>query len=73
MGRPVGLLARNDLIRALKERGPHARVADAMTSNIPTVNNRRCLDEAFRLLQEKSAPAVAVVDTSERLVGLALK
>lgn len=70
MGRPVGLLARNDLIRALKERGPHARVADAMTSDIPTVNNRRCLDEAFRLLQEKSAPAVAVVDTSERLVGL---
>ena len=70
MGRPVGLLARNDLIRALKERGPHARVADAMTGNIPTVNNRRCLDEAFRLLQEKSAPAVAVVDASERLVGL---
>ena len=31
MGRPVGLLARNDLIRALKERGPHGRVADAMT------------------------------------------
>jgi len=28
------------------------------------------LDEAFRLLQEKSAPAVAVVDSSERLVGL---
>ena len=70
MGRPVGLLARNDLIRALKERGPHARVGAAMTSNIPTVNNRRCLDEAFRLLQEKSAPAVAVVDSSERLVGL---
>jgi hypothetical protein len=31
MGRPVGLLARNDLIRALKERGPHGRVADAMS------------------------------------------
>jgi CBS domain-containing protein len=50
----------------LKERGPHARVADALTSNTPTVS----LDEAFRLLQEKSAPAVAVVDSSERLVGL---
>ena len=70
MGRPVGLLARNDLMRALKERGPHGRVADAMTGNIPTVNNRRCLDEAVRLLKEKSAPAVAVVDASERLVGL---
>jgi stage IV sporulation protein FB len=70
MGRPVGLLARNDLMRALKERGPHARVADAMTGNIPIVNNRRCLDEAVSLLKEKSAPAVAVVDASERLVGL---
>src|ERR1022692_1845596 len=28
-GRPVGVLVRNDLIRALKERGPDARVADA--------------------------------------------
>ena len=41
-----------------------------MTRNIPIVNNRRCLDEAFRLLQEKSAPAVAVVDASGQLVGL---
>ena len=31
-GRPLGVLARNDLIRALKERGPDARVADAMTA-----------------------------------------
>jgi len=69
-GKPVGVLMRNDLIRALKERGPDARVADAMTVSIPTVNKNRCLDEAFRLLQEKSAPAVGVVDASERLVGL---
>jgi CBS-domain-containing membrane protein len=47
-----------------------ARSASKRWSNIPTVNNRRCLDEAFRLLQEKSAPAVAVVDAFERLVGL---
>jgi stage IV sporulation protein FB len=69
-GRPVGLLARNDLIRALKERGPDARVAEAMTEHIPTLGHRHCLDEAFRLLQEKSAPAVGIVDASERLVGL---
>ena len=69
-GHPIGLLARNDLIRALKERGPNASIADAMTRNVPTVNNRRCLDEAFRLLQETSAPAVAVVDASGQLVGL---
>jgi Zn-dependent protease/CBS domain-containing protein len=69
-GRPVGLLARNDLIRALKERGPQAPVAEVMTANIPTVSNRRSLDEAFRLLQEQSAPAVGVVDAGGRLIGI---
>jgi len=69
-GKPVGLLARGDIIRALKERGPDAKVADAMTSPVPTLNQRRCLDEAFRILQEKSTPAVAVVDMGGRLVGL---
>jgi Zn-dependent protease/CBS domain-containing protein len=69
-GRPLGVLGRNDLIRALRERGPDARVGEAMTVRIPTVSNDRCLDEAFRLLQEKSVPAVGIVDPSERLVGL---
>ncbi len=70
LGRPLGVLARNDLIRALKERGAGAQVADAMSDNIPTVNKSRCLDEAFRLLQEKGVPAVGVVDASGKLVGL---
>ncbi len=70
LGRPLGVLGRNELIRALKERGPDSRVGDAMTERIPIVNSRHCLDEAFRLLQEKQAPAVGVVDASDRLVGL---
>jgi stage IV sporulation protein FB len=41
-----------------------------MSTKIPTVGHRRCLDEAFRLLQEKSSPAVAVVDGSGSLVGM---
>ena len=46
-----------------KERGPDARVADAMTVRAFRPSNKnRCLDEAFRLLQEKSVPAVGVVD-----------
>jgi stage IV sporulation protein FB len=68
--RPVGVLGRTDLIKALKQRGPDSRVADAMTSPLPFVSHRGCLDEAFRVLQEKSAPAVGVVDTNGRLVGL---
>ena len=69
-GKPVGVLGRSDLIRALNHLGPAARVADAMTTDVPAIGQRRCLDEAFRLLQERSAAAVAVVDDSGRLVGL---
>jgi stage IV sporulation protein FB len=69
-GKPAGLLSRNDLIRAIKQLGPAARVADAMSTTLPTIGHRRCLEEAFRLLQEKSAPAVAVVDAAGKLVGL---
>ncbi len=68
--RPIGVLGRNDLIRALKERGPDAKVGDAMTTPIPTLGHRHCLDEAFRLLQEKSAPAIAIVDAAGALIGL---
>jgi stage IV sporulation protein FB len=70
VGKPVGLLGRGDLIRALKERGPDARVGDAMSTTLPTIGQRRPLEEAFRLLQEKSAAAVAVVDGAGVLVGL---
>jgi len=70
-GRPLGVLGRNELIRALRERGPNAPVGDVMRIGIPTVSNDRCLEEAFKLLQEKSAPAVGVIDaSSRRLVGL---
>jgi Zn-dependent protease/CBS domain-containing protein len=68
--KPVGLLSRHDLIRALKQHGPMARVAEAMSTDIPTIDKRRCLDEAFRILQEKSVPALGIVDADGRLVGL---
>ncbi len=69
-GWPLGVLGRNELTRALRERGPNAPVGDVMRAGIPTVGNDRCLEEAFKLLQEKSAPAVGVIDASRRLVGL---
>jgi stage IV sporulation protein FB len=37
---------------------------------VPTIGHRACLDEAFRILQEKSAPAVGVIDGGGRLVGM---
>lgn len=70
VGKPAGVLDRSDLIRALKLHGPDARVADVMTSPIPTVSHRACLEEAFHILQEKAAPAVGVTDAKGHLVGL---
>ena len=69
-GKPVGVLGRGDLIRAIKTLGPDARVADAMTADLPTIGHRHCLDEAFKLLMQNGAPAVGVTDASGKLVGL---
>ncbi|MBO0713072.1 MAG: site-2 protease family protein, partial [Acetobacteraceae bacterium] len=68
--RLVGLLDRHGMIRALKTLGPDARVEAAMVKDVPSVDSRSCLEDAFRLLQESSAPAVGIVNAAGRLVGL---
>jgi len=68
--RPVGLLDKAALIRALKTLGPDARIADAMSPDFPTISQRVTLEQAFKLLQEKQAPAVGVTDSAGRLTGL---
>ena len=55
VGKPVGVLGRADLIRAIKTRGADARVSDAMTAELPTISHRVTLEQAFKLLQQKSA------------------
>lgn len=69
-GKPVGLLGRGDIIRAMKTLGPDARVADAMVADMPTVSHRHSLEDAFKLLQEKQAAAIGITDTAGKLVGL---
>jgi stage IV sporulation protein FB len=68
--RLVGVLGRDEMIRALKELGPDAAVAEVMTTEVPIMSHRGRLEEAFRMLQEKSKPAVGIVDASSRLIGL---
>ena len=69
-GKPVGVLDRGALIRALKTLGPDARVADAMSAAFRPSSHRATLEQAFKLLQEKSAPAVGVIDALGKLTGL---
>ncbi len=69
-GRPQGLFTREAALRALKARGPQTPVVEVMTSPAPTVGAGDDLERAARLLQENTAPAVAVVDADARLVGL---
>ncbi len=61
-GKPVGVLGRGDLIRAIRQHGPNARVADAMVATMPTIGHRTTLEQAFKLLQQKQAPAVGIID-----------
>jgi Zn-dependent protease/CBS domain-containing protein len=63
-GKPIGVLGRADLIRTIKARGPDVRVADAMVAGIPTVGHRATLEQAFKLLQQKSAQAVGVTQAA---------
>ena len=69
-GRLRGVLTRDDMIRALRERGPDTPVLEVMRSDIPVLQQRRNLEDALRLMQEKNSPAVGVNDNDGRLVGL---
>ena len=68
--RLVGVLGRDEMIRALRQLGPNAKVAEVMTADIPLMSHRGRLEEAFRMLQEKSKPAVGIIDPTSRLIGL---
>ncbi len=68
--RLIGIVGRAEIIKALRQLGPNAPVSDVMVKDIPTIERSHRLEEAFRLLQEKSVPAVGVVDYAGRLIGL---
>jgi stage IV sporulation protein FB len=70
IGAPIGILARDDLIVALRESGAQALVAESMRTNVPSLNPMMFLDRAQGLMQESESPALPVVDSIGRLVGL---
>jgi Zn-dependent protease/CBS domain-containing protein len=69
-GKPLGVLGRGDLMRAIQTKGPAASVADTTIAKMPTIGNRSTLEHAFQLLQQNEVPAVGVTDAGDRLVGL---
>src|SRR6266481_2219447 len=69
-GNVTGILTRNDLISALRKNDPSLRVGDVMRRDIPTVTTGTRFEDAFRIMQECNCPAVPVLDSMKRLVGL---
>src|SRR3954447_18077656 len=63
------MLTRDEMIKALRERGPDTPVCEVMRTDIPLVEQRRSLAEALRPMQEKKLPAAGVVDREGRLSG----
>jgi len=69
-GNVAGILTRHDLIAALRKGDPGIHVGDVMRRDIPTVTTGTRFEEAFRIMQECNCPAVPVLDSMKRLVGL---
>jgi Zn-dependent protease/CBS domain-containing protein len=69
-GNVSGILARRDLIAALRKNDSAIRVGDVMRRDIPTVTTGTRFEEAFRIMQECNCPALPVLDSMKRLVGL---
>lgn len=69
-GNVGGILTRHDLIAALRKNNPAIRVGDVMRRDIPTVTTGTRFEDAFRIMQECNCPAVPVLDSMKRLVGL---
>lgn len=68
-----GLLTRQAIIEALNAGGGQTPVLEAMTRDIPVRPARASLEGIVKLLQDKTAPAVGIVDGDERLIGYVTK
>src|SRR5205814_2734893 len=69
-GGVAGVLTRHDLIAALRRGDPHIRVGEVMRRDVPTITTGTRFEDAFRIMQECHCPAVPVLDSMKRLVGL---
>jgi stage IV sporulation protein FB len=69
-GSPRGLLTRDALIAALRGGGPATPVLEAMTRDLPTIQEWQPFDAAVALLNRSKAPALLVLNGQRQLVGI---
>lgn len=70
LGKVIGLLTRNQILRALHDHGGALPVEEAMLSEVPTVSSHADLGEALRLMDERQFPTVVVTDAAGHPVGM---
>jgi Zn-dependent protease/predicted transcriptional regulator len=68
--KPIGLVTREDIFAALKDRDRDAAVAGFMRAPIETLRADAPLDATVDALLQQDAPAVCVVDRDGALVGV---
>jgi Zn-dependent protease len=68
-GQWVGVLTRDDFIKALSQHGQNTLVADVMRRNVPTVDSHEMVESALMRLQESGAKTLPVMHGG-RFVGL---
>jgi Zn-dependent protease/CBS domain-containing protein len=69
-GRLRGVLTRDAMIRALKERGPDTPVIEVMDSEVPTIPARASLEAALKCFTDQGRSVIGVTDANGRLAGL---
>jgi Zn-dependent protease/CBS domain-containing protein len=68
-GKLLGILTRADLVSSTSEHGNDYPVVEAMQTEIPAFRTYDRLDKALAEMQKSKAPAIAVTDASQRLLG----
>lgn len=68
-GQIAGVLTRDALVNGIKATGAETEIGAAMTKEVPSAHASQRLDTVIRLMQEQSAPIVAVSGDDGRLVG----
>ena len=69
-GEVCGVLTRDDLLTALRKTGGDVPVSEVMRVDVPAVHHTMLFDKALTILRESGSPALPVLDSARRLVGL---